>query len=106
MQRLPGTAYERDLPADISGDPGRVRRMVEALIDQIAEMHTVDLAATGLDQLEDGHDHLTRELDRWEGEVRRVRRGPVPALERLIAELRASQPAQTPTITLVHGDCK
>ena len=38
--------------------------------------------------------------------MKRVQRGPLPAMERLAAELRRQQPAQCPTITLVHGDPK
>jgi aminoglycoside phosphotransferase (APT) family kinase protein len=66
----------------------------------------VDLKATGLAALGDGRDFVTRELDHWEGEMRRVQRGPLPALERLLAELRRQQPEPCPRITLVHGDPK
>jgi aminoglycoside phosphotransferase (APT) family kinase protein len=69
-------------------------------------VHTVDLTATGLDWLGHGRDHLDRQIAHWAGEMNRVQRGPLPALERLLAELGASKPEQHAGVTLVHGDAK
>jgi aminoglycoside phosphotransferase (APT) family kinase protein len=106
MERLGGTVYERSVPEELTTDPARVRRMCEAMIEQIAAIHTVDLHATGLDAIGDGRGYVDRELDHWSGEIRRVQRGPLPALERLAAVLRDCQPEPNPTVTLVHGDPK
>lgn len=106
MDRLPGDVYERSVPAEVRDDPGRTRRMSESFADQIAAIHNVDLDATGLGTLGDGGTYLDRELDRWHGEIRRVARGPLPALERLHDALREQQPEPTQRITLVHGDAK
>ena len=67
--------------------PARVRRMCESMVEQVAAIHRVDLCATGLGALGDGRDFLSRELDHWAGEMERVKRGPIPALERLLALL-------------------
>lgn len=106
MERLPGTVYERGVPEELKGDPDRVRRMCEHMVDQIVAIHSVDLAATGLDALGDGVGYLDAELDHWAGEIHRVQRGPLPALERLVAALRDGRPADCPRVTLVHGDFK
>jgi aminoglycoside phosphotransferase (APT) family kinase protein len=106
MERLEGEVYEREVPATLAADPARIRRMSESLVEQIAAIHRVDLGASGLADLGDGRDYLDRELARWSGEMRRVARGPLPALERLLAALRERQPEQSPTVTLVHGDAK
>ncbi len=106
MERLAGTVYERSVPHELEADPQRIRRMSESMVEQIAAIHTVDLRATGLDAIGDGRGYLDRELQHWAGEIRRVQRGPLPALERLLKALRALQPEQCPKITLVHGDPK
>jgi aminoglycoside phosphotransferase (APT) family kinase protein len=80
--------------------------MCHGMIDQLAAIHAIDLRSTGLERLGDGQDFLTRELDRWAGDMRRVARGPLPALERVLTELRARQPEQSHPVTLVHGDMK
>ena len=60
----------------------------------------------GLGSLGDGRDFLAGELDHWTNEMNRVKRGPLPALERVAAELKAQMPEQSDRITLVHGDAK
>jgi aminoglycoside phosphotransferase (APT) family kinase protein len=106
MECLDGTVYGRSVPAELAAAPDRIRRMSEGIVEQIAAIHSVDLQATGLAAIGDGRDHLERELEHWSGEVRRLRRGPLPALERLWKELSEREPEPCPTVTLVHGDAK
>jgi aminoglycoside phosphotransferase (APT) family kinase protein len=104
MERVVGDVYEMEAPKD--APPERIRRMCLSMAEQLAAIHTVDLAATGLDSLADGATHLDREIDHWAAEMHRVQRGPLPALERLLAQLRATKPSPCPTVALVHGDAK
>jgi aminoglycoside phosphotransferase (APT) family kinase protein len=106
MEQLPGRVYEQGFPAEFAADPDRVRRMCESMVDQIAAVHAVDVRTAGLDSISDGDDYLDRELEHWSGEIRRVQRGPLPGLDRLIAALSEQQPAPCPAVTLVHGDPK
>ncbi len=106
MERVAGEAYERVVPPELDVDPHRIPRMCASLIDQLAQIHLVDLAATGLDQLGDGATYLDRELAHWSGEMRRVQDGPLPALERLLEELHRQRPPASSRVTLVHGDAK
>ena len=103
MERAAGDVYEMQAP-DAGDDT--VVRMCQSLAEQIAAIHSVDLAQTGLDTLDDGNDHLDRELGHWTAEMNRVKRGPLPALERLHRALLESKPERCPSITLVHGDAK
>jgi len=106
MEALEGVVYERSVPNELAADPDRIRSMSYGIVEQLAAIHLVDLRATGLDAIGDGTGFLDREFERWSGETRRVQRGPLPALERLLHELRQHQPEQSPTVTLVHGDPK
>jgi len=106
MQRLDGTVYEQGVPAELEDAPERIARMSRGVVEQLAAIHRVDLEATGLGFLGDGRGFLTRELEHWGREMRRVQQAPLPALEQLLAELVAQQPAQSATVTLVHGDPK
>jgi aminoglycoside phosphotransferase (APT) family kinase protein len=105
MERLGGTVYEEDIPPELLGAPERLGRMSRRLVETIAAIHRVDLAAVGLQHL-DGRDHLIRELDHWTAEMQRVRRDRLPALDRLATELADRKPAPSKTVTLVHGDPK
>lgn len=107
MERAEGEVYERNpVTPEMEAEPGRLRRMCEDMVDQLAAIHLVDLEATGLHSLGDGRRFVDRELERWANEMRRVQRGPLPALEGLLDELRRQQPDPFPRITLVHGDPK
>lgn len=106
MERVDGAVYEQNVPDELAGSPDRLRRMSRSLVENLAALHRVDPNAPGLGFLGDGRDYLQRELDWWTAEMRRVQRGPLPALERLRDELQAQMPEQYPTVTLVHGDAK
>jgi len=101
MECAEGTVYERSIPDELKGDPVRVRRMSEALVDELVTIHAVDI--TMLSFLNDASDAVGRELEHWAGEMRRVQRGPLPALELLLAELERRRPASSEVVTLVHG---
>ena len=103
MERVAGDVFEMEAP-DLPDDT--VGRMCLSLVEQLAAIHAVDLDATGLRGLDDGADHLDREIAHWAGEMDRVKRGPLPALERLLTELQATRPPACPTVALVHGDAK
>ncbi|SBS78425.1 putative aminoglycoside phosphotransferase [uncultured Mycobacterium sp.] len=106
MERVPGDVYEMYAPEGPDVTDVGIRRMCEGMAEQLAAVHTVDLSAAGLDWLGDGRDHLDREIAHWADEMHRVQQGPLPALERLLAELRASEPEPYSGVTLVHGDAK
>lgn len=106
MERLAGTVYERGVPRELASDVPRVRRMCESMVEQIAAIHTVDLRETGLGAIGDGLSYLDDELAHWSGEISRLQRAPLPALERLTAVLGEQKPDRCQRVTLVHGDAK
>ena len=104
MAYAPGVAFERTIPDELMNDPARVRRMSEELVDELAAIHSVDPATLAF--LGDGRDFLAEQIAFWGDEMRRVQRGPVPALEALLAALEEQVPAPSAEIALVHGDAK
>ncbi|BBX03264.1 acyl-CoA dehydrogenase [Mycolicibacterium moriokaense] len=106
MERVPGTVYEMEAPQQPEVSAAGVARMCESMAEQLAAIHTVDIAAVNLEYLDDGRGHLDREIEHWSSEMQRVKRGTLPALERLQQELKDNQPAPSAKVTLVHGDAK
>jgi aminoglycoside phosphotransferase (APT) family kinase protein len=106
MERLAGRAYEREIPPHLKDTPDAIARMSEHIFDQLAAMHQVDIGVPSLRALGSGVGYVDRELDHWEGQLERWKRGTLPAMERLISELRRTKPEQNSDITLVHGDPK
>jgi len=106
MRKVHGDVYEMQAPEGPTVTAAGIRRMCESMARQLAAVHTVDLSDARFAALGDGRDHLDRELQRWADEMHRVQRAPLPALERLLSELKRSKPDPYPTVTLVHGDAK
>jgi aminoglycoside phosphotransferase (APT) family kinase protein len=106
MERMPGTVYEMEAPQEPEVSAAGVKRMCESMAEQLAAIHTVDIVAANLNSLDDGCNHLDREIEHWSAEMQRVKRGTLPAIERLLRELKASQPSPSSAVTLVHGDAK
>jgi aminoglycoside phosphotransferase (APT) family kinase protein len=104
MERAAGQVYEMESPTEVTDQT--VVRMCQSLVEQLAAIHAVDLEQTGLDALDDGSNHLDRELGHWAAEMNRVQRDHLPALERLHRALHAGKPEPCPRVTLVHGDAK
>ena len=105
MECVAGTVYERGLPEDLKADLERQARMSRSLVEAIASIHNIRPETTDLSFL-DGNDHVSRDLAHWRAEIERVKKAPLPALERLHEELVAAQPAAPAAVTLVHGDPK
>jgi aminoglycoside phosphotransferase (APT) family kinase protein len=106
MERVGGDVYEMETPDGANGTPECIRSMCTGMADQLAAIHSIDLTAVDLSFLDDGRDHLDREIDHWANEMHRVQHGTLPALERLLQALRDTKPEPCPTITVVHGDAK
>ncbi|OHV33309.1 MULTISPECIES: phosphotransferase family protein [Pseudofrankia] len=106
MERVVGDVYEQEIPEWLDARPATIRRMTLALVEQLAAIHSVDLSGSGLAALGDGRTYVDDQLDHWTAEMRRVQRDELPALERLLTELRDRKPAASERATLVHGDPK
>ena len=107
MECLDGQAVEMSIPEYLrQADKEKIRRICCGYVETIAAIHTVDWQARGLAFLGDGANMLERDLAWWENEIRRFQQGPLPAFDVILEWLKANKPQQTPTITLVHGDCK
>ena len=105
MARSRGDAFEQHVPTEFDA-PGHIPAMCDSMIDQLAELHRLDPAAVGLDSLGDAATYVDRELAHWHAEMQRVQPAPLPALERLYAELVRTRPPRSTRTAIVHGDAK
>ena len=70
----------------------------------LAELHQVDLAATGLSDYGKPGNYFARQLNRWTGQYRASELQAIPAMEDLMVWLEENQPADDGRVALVHGD--
>lgn len=83
--------------------PGERRAVYDAMIDTLAALHSVDVAAAGLAEFGKPGNYFGRQVDRWTKQYRLSETEVMPEMERLIAFLPATLPEQTRT-SIVHGD--
>jgi aminoglycoside phosphotransferase (APT) family kinase protein len=74
-----------------------------AMVDTLAALHKVDVAAAGLSDYGKPGNYFERQIGRWTKQYRASETEVMPAMEQLIAFLPATLPDQTAT-RIVHGD--
>lgn len=83
--------------------PAERKAVYEAMIDTLAQLHSVDIDAACLSEFGKPGNYFGRQVDRWTKQYRLSETELMPEMERLIAFLPASLPEQTRT-SVVHGD--
>jgi aminoglycoside phosphotransferase (APT) family kinase protein len=102
MERIPGEVIVASIPDPID-TPAERARIAQELIDALAEIHSVDWIAVGLDGFGKPTGYLERQLRRFTGlwELNKTRE--IPAVERVGRWLSENMPESGPA-TIVHGD--
>ncbi|MXO73609.1 phosphotransferase [Altererythrobacter aerius] len=83
--------------------PAERRAVYLEMVDTLAALHSVDLAAAGLADYGRPGNYFGRQVDRWTKQYRLSETERLSSMEKLIAFLPASLPEQTRT-SVVHGD--
>jgi aminoglycoside phosphotransferase (APT) family kinase protein len=104
-ERKHGIAIRHELPDPLVGDVALAQRMSTALVDRLAELHRVDVAATGLSELGHPDGYVRRQVAGWTGRWEAARTADTADTSALIDWLRERMPQST-VATLVHNDYK
>ncbi len=86
-----------------SASPEERRAVYYQMIDVLAQLHSVDLAETGLEDYGRLGNYFGRQVGRWSKQYRLAETERMEEMERLIEYLPATLPHQTRT-SVVHGD--
>ena len=105
MERRRGTIIRDSIPDDIAALPEYPRRLSEALIDCMVQLHAIDILATGLIKIGKPEGFLQRQVGGWAERWHRAVLEPQPKMNRVIEFLEKTIPASG-TPTLVHNDFK
>jgi aminoglycoside phosphotransferase (APT) family kinase protein len=112
MERRRGIILRRTLPKGLSVDAPTLRRMCEALVDQLAALHAIDVAAAGLADLGKPEGYVRRQVEGWSERWTKAKTEEVPDIEALSTWLRERVPPETDAtpkglpLILVHNDFK
>jgi aminoglycoside phosphotransferase (APT) family kinase protein len=105
MERRHGVVVRYGLPAEYAGIPDAADRISRALIDGLADLHRIDVRATGLVGFGKPEGFLERQVAGWTDRWDRAQTTPLPGLDRVVAWLGEHRPASAHT-TIVHNDYK
>jgi aminoglycoside phosphotransferase (APT) family kinase protein len=83
--------------------PKERRAIYQAMIGTLARLHMIDPAEVGLGDYGRPGNYFERQVSRWTAQYRAAQTDDVPEVEKLIAWLPATTPAQTRT-SIIHGD--
>jgi aminoglycoside phosphotransferase (APT) family kinase protein len=103
MERVVGHVCRNALPAGYADRPERRAAIGEALVDVLADLHTVDSAEVGLGDFGRPAGFMERQLRRWSKQWEASKVHELPALEALRDELVRTLPHQRAE-AIVHGD--
>jgi aminoglycoside phosphotransferase (APT) family kinase protein len=84
-------------------EPTGRRKVYEAMVTTLAELHGVDYAAIGLGDYGRPGNYFARQVERWTRQYRASETDRIEAAERLMEWLPRTVPEQTRT-SIVHGD--
>jgi len=107
MERRRGRVVRGRVPDEFGGGADAVanRKISEAVIDTLAELHDVDPRAVGLETMGRPEGFLERQVRGWAGRYERARVKEHPVASELIAWLDANLP-ESPDPALLHNDWK
>jgi aminoglycoside phosphotransferase (APT) family kinase protein len=105
MERRRGVILRKELPAELLGDPARLRRVGELLIEAQVDLHAVDYKAAGLGDFGKPSGYIERQVTGWTKRYVDSQTDDIPAVTESAAWLAAHMPAEGPP-SLIHNDYK
>lgn len=108
MERRHGLVIGDHLPASVGEDLTLRRRVSEAMVDTLAELHGVDIYSSGIVQIGKPEGFVKRQVKGWTERWQRAKTSEVPEMEELTRWLAERLPPETPhaMATIVHNDFK
>ena len=103
MERVEGVILRKEIPRELRLDRATTRRLAESAVDALVDLHSVDISAAGLDDLDRGDGYVRRQVEGWSARFRRARTPDVPDFAPVMKWLAANQPEDAGHC-LIHND--
>lgn len=106
MDRVDGLILRARAPKHIVLDEATMATLSHRFIDTLADLHRLDLDATGLRDIGRPDGYVQRQVDGWRGRYDKSRTDEVSDLERVSSWLASHVPSRTARPAIVHNDFK
>jgi aminoglycoside phosphotransferase (APT) family kinase protein len=105
MQRVQGVILRAQTAKSMGLTPDQFRVTSEALVDNLVDLHALDIDATGLVNIGKPEGYVKRQVDGWYTRYLASQTDDLPVMEKLYQWLTDTMPAEG-TPTLIHNDYK
>jgi aminoglycoside phosphotransferase (APT) family kinase protein len=106
MERRRGVVLREQEPPELAGNVLARRRISEALVDTLAELHAIDVGGGAISELGRPAGFVRRQVAGWTERWQRAKLADVPEMDAIEAWLAARIPADPSRPAIVHGDFK
>ena len=106
MERRRGVMVRRDEPMGLANHEDARRRLSEAFVDTLTDLHAVDVTTGGLAELGKPAGFVERQVRGWSQRWEGSKLDAVPEMDALAAWLLAHLPPDPADPAIVHGDFK
>ncbi len=105
MERLRGVILRGALPQGLELPAAQMRRLSENFIDNLVEIHRVDIQTAGLGGLGRPEGYVKRQVEGWAQRYHSARTDDIPEMEHVAAWLAGHMPPESGA-ALIHNDYK
>jgi aminoglycoside phosphotransferase (APT) family kinase protein len=103
MEKVPGLILRKNLPSGMTLSPEAARKLSEAWVDRLADLHNVDPAAAQLGRLGKGEGYVERQIDGWTKRYQAARTRNVPSFTKVARWLEVHRPPDSGNC-IIHND--
>lgn len=105
MERVEGAVLRNRIPEGMTLTESDIRGLSKAAVSNLARLHSLDLASTGLDRIGKPEGYVARQVEGWIGRYERAMTDDVAAMSFAGEWLRANMPPENAPAFL-HNDYK
>jgi aminoglycoside phosphotransferase (APT) family kinase protein len=105
MERVEGVILRANMAKTLALSSTQLRATSEALVDNLVDLHALDIDATGLVNIGKPEGYVRRQVEGWYKRYLAAQTDELPAVEHLYQWLTRTMPAEG-TPTLIHNDYK
>ncbi len=105
MERVDGLILRGNRPSGFTADTPTMRRLSEALVDNLADIHTLDVTRPEVAALGRPGGYVVRQVEGWTRRYGHARTDDLPEMDRVAAWLAGNPPPER-YVGLVHNDYK
>jgi aminoglycoside phosphotransferase (APT) family kinase protein len=105
MERRRGAVIRKALPDTLAGNGAALRKLSEAVVDNLVRLHSLDLDAMGLANFGKPRGYVRRQIEGWSRRWLDAQTDEVAEMDELARWLRDHQPLESGA-ALIHNDYK